>query len=106
MLRLLKARVKMGTLGEFTSAFTQTGVNMSAKPNARREAVALRSTAPAWARGLKPVWIAHHRFRRFVGGMYKQQPFTYEVYTPNSGEHRKRFEVPSPRGYGSGDTSL
>src|SRR5207247_3451320 len=37
MVRLLQQKVKMATLGKFTSAFTCTGANMSAGENARRE---------------------------------------------------------------------
>ncbi len=37
MVRLLLRRVPMAALGQFTSAFTRTGANMSAGPNARRE---------------------------------------------------------------------
>ncbi len=97
MLRLIKAGVKMATLGDFTSAFTQTGSNMSAKPNARREALDLRNTAPVWARALRPLWITHHRVRRLVGGTYHQPPFAYDVFTLKQPEAREHFEVSNPK---------
>ncbi len=97
MVRLLRRGVKMGTLGSFTSVFTQTGANMSAAPNARREARQLRATAPAWARTARPVLILLHRLRRLLGGMYAQKPFAYEIYTLASPEHRRRFDVRRPR---------
>jgi len=96
MVRLLRRGVRMAALGVFTSAFTQTGANMSAGPNARSEARALRASAPAWARGLKPVWILHHRLRRLLGGMYRQRPFAYEIYTLDSPERRQRVGVTWP----------
>src|SRR5262249_43483704 len=93
MLRLLKRGVSMAVLGKFTSIFTQTGVNMSAAPNARRENLALRRSAPVWARALRPWWIAHHRLRRLFGGMYFQQPFSYEIYAGKNLESRLQHEV-------------
>jgi len=108
MLRLLRRGVAMATLGRFTSAFTQTGANMSAAPNARREARELRRSAPAWARMLKPLWVVHHRLRRWAGGMYSQAPFSYEIFTPDSPQRRVRHQVDRPRfrppaGFGAKD---
>lgn len=99
MLRLLSQGVKMAVLGEFTSVFTRTGANMSAAPNARREARDLAGSAPWWARSLKPLTIAHHRLRRLLGGMYFQQPFTYELFTLSSPDRRQLKAVPHPRPY-------
>jgi glycosyltransferase involved in cell wall biosynthesis len=97
MLRLMQQGIRMGILGEFTSAFTQTGANMSAAPNARREARELRSTAPLWARAARPLLILHHRLRRWAGGMYRQRPFSYEVFTRESPRKRVRKHVEQPR---------
>jgi hypothetical protein len=97
MVRLLRAGVRMATLGAFTSTFTQTGQNMSAGPNARAEALRLRQTAPAWARVLRPALIAQHRLRRWLGGSYRQAPFAYEIYSRSSGAKRERHEVAEPR---------
>jgi glycosyltransferase involved in cell wall biosynthesis len=96
MLRLLRRGLRMAALGQFTSAFTHTGINMSVGPNARREARELRRSAPFWARQLKPLFIAQHRLRRWTGGIYRQGPFAYEIYTRASPERRQRFEVASP----------
>jgi hypothetical protein len=96
MLRLLRRRVGMAALGQFTSAFTYTGVNMSVGANARREKIELWQTAPFWARLLKPLFIIQHRLRRLAGGMYRQDPFAYEIFTRASLEGRQRFEVSQP----------
>jgi glycosyltransferase involved in cell wall biosynthesis len=96
MVRLLQRGVRMAALGEFTSVFTQTGANMSAGANARRENLQLRHSAPFWAQQLRPLWIAHHRLRRWLGGMYSQAPFHYEIYTSASLDQRRRFEVQRP----------
>ncbi len=99
MLRLLRAGVRMGTLNEFTSVFTQTGANLSAGTNALREARELRATAPVWARWFRPLIVGHHRLRRLLGRMYVQPPFSYDIYTMGSPEKRRRFDVPRPRSW-------
>ena len=96
MLRLLQRRVPMATLGQFTSAFTCTGANLGMTPDARRENRQLFQTAPFWARQLRPLFILHHRLRRWAGGMYRQPPFAYEIFTLASPDRRQRCEVSRP----------
>ncbi len=96
MVRLLRRPVKMAALGQFTSVFTCTGANMSTGPNARREARELFKSAPPWAQRFKPLFILQHRLRRLLGGMYRQPPFAYEVYTLASPANRQRYEVSRP----------
>src|SRR5262249_50922672 len=96
MVRLLKANVRMSTLSQFTSVFTLTGANMSVGANAARENAELRRSAPGWARALRPLWMLHHRLRRYAGGMYHRIPFRYEIYTKDSSALRKLFQVDSP----------
>ena len=96
MVRMLQRRVKMAVLSQFTSAFTQTGANMSAAPNARREAQELARSAPSWARKAKPLFILHHRLRRWLGGMYFQKPFAYEIFTLQSPNQRQLHQVRRP----------
>lgn len=95
MVRLLKRGTKMAALGCFTSAFTCTGANMSIGENARRERRDLIQSAPSWARAARPALILHHRLRRWLGGMYFQKPFFYEIFG-SSGQTRQRFEVTQP----------
>ena len=96
MVRLLRRRVRMAALGQFTSVFTRTGANMSSGPNARRENRELYLNAPFWARTLKPLFVLQHRLRRWAGGMYRQEPFAYEIFTQASPGRRQRFEVTRP----------
>jgi len=96
MIRLLQQKTRMAAIGQFTSAFTCTGVNMSTGENARRERRELFASAPTWARLLKPAFIMHHRLRRFLGGMYSQKPFSYEIFTQASPDRRERHEVTRP----------
>jgi len=87
----------MAALGCFTSAFTQTGSNMSAGANARREAQELLRSAPWWARQIRPAFIVHHRLRRLFGGMYLQKPFSYQIFTRQSQDRRQLLQVRRPR---------
>jgi glycosyltransferase involved in cell wall biosynthesis len=96
MVRLLRAGISMAALRSFTSTFTFTGANMSVQKNARRENRELRESAPFWARAFRPVLIAHHRLRRFAGGMYRIRPFVYSIYTQNSPACRQVFHVENP----------
>ena len=96
MVRLLRRGLRMAALGQFTSVFTRTGANMSIGPNARRENWELYLSTPFWARQLKPLFILQHRLRRWAGGMYRQKPFAYEIFTQPSPAHRQRFEVSHP----------
>jgi glycosyltransferase involved in cell wall biosynthesis len=96
MVRLLRRGVPMAVLGQFTSAFTCTGANMSVGENARRENRELRRSAPWWAQQLRPLFILQHRLRRLAGGMYRQTPFTYEIFTQASPNRRQRFEASHP----------
>ena len=97
MLRLLKHRVPMAVLRQFTSVFTMTGENMGAQPNAIRERRELQASAPFAARTLKPLLVFHHRLRRLTGGIYFQRPFSYSIYTQGSPDERVSFEVTRPR---------
>jgi glycosyltransferase involved in cell wall biosynthesis len=97
MVRLLARRIPMAVLRAFTSVFTMTGENMSAKPNAIRERRALQASAPLAARALKPLIVSHHRLRRLAGGIYSQQPFSYSIYTRQSPTSRLPFDVAHPR---------
>jgi glycosyltransferase involved in cell wall biosynthesis len=97
MVRLLRDGVPMATLGAFTSAFTLTGANMSTGANARRENAQLRESAPPFVRHLKPMWVVQHRLRRLTGGMYLQQPFSYQLFTLSSPNRRVTFHVERPK---------
>jgi glycosyltransferase involved in cell wall biosynthesis len=96
VMSLLKARVKMATLDEFTSVFTETGANMNLLPNALREKLALFRSAPAWLRLTRPFWIAHHRLRRFAAGHYRAKAFSFALYTQASPHSRVTRHVEKP----------
>jgi glycosyltransferase involved in cell wall biosynthesis len=96
MVRALHVGARIASIGQFVSAFGDTGVNMSTKPNAIREKRELTAAAPAWARMLKPAWIVQHRLRRAAAGIYSQKPFEYSVYTHASPQTRQTFPAEHP----------
>jgi glycosyltransferase involved in cell wall biosynthesis len=96
MVQMLRRGIKMAALKQFTSAFTQTGANMSAGLNARRENRDLFATAPVWAQRLAPLFVLQHRLRRVLGGIYSQKPFSYEIFTAASPAARQLHEVRQP----------
>jgi hypothetical protein len=96
MVRVLRRGTPVAVLRQFSSVFTSTGQNMSVHPNAKREALELRCSAPVWAQKLKPLFVLHHRLRRLAGGIYFQQPFSYAIYTLASPERRILHQVNEP----------
>ena len=96
ILGLLKDKVCMAVLPIFTSAFTVTGRNLSLNPKALEEARTFRRSAPAWMRLARPLILFQHRLRRLAGGVYSQEPFTYEIYTEKSPNRRAVFHVAHP----------
>ncbi|MBI5384519.1 MAG: glycosyltransferase [Verrucomicrobia bacterium] len=94
--RLIQAGVRMAVLRAFTSAFTETGHNMNLGPNASQERKEFAQGAPAWARLAVPLVVAHFRLRRLLSGAYFCQPHHYAVYTEESPDRRRTFQVDKP----------
>jgi glycosyltransferase involved in cell wall biosynthesis len=94
---LLRARVPMSVLKQFTSVFTHTGRNLSLEANAAREAEAYYREAPGFVRHSRPAVLAHHRLRRLLCGVYVQRPFSFSLYTLSSPAARvtKRADKPT-----------
>ena len=86
----------MAVLGRFTSVFTHTGRNVSTDEKTLAELNAFRATAPAVARALRPLVVAHHRTRRLLGGTYSQEPFDFSLYTRARPEQRTAQHVAQP----------
>jgi glycosyltransferase involved in cell wall biosynthesis len=96
MVRLLRAGMRTAALQRFTSVFTFQDGNLGRTAAAREEWRRLRNTAPVWARVLSPWWVLLHRCRRLVGGKYRQAPFAFSLYAPESPAHRIVRQVPRP----------
>ena len=97
MVRVLRRGTRMGTPGEFTSTFTMTGKNLGGTKAGTEETRKLLESAPAIARKLRWLIVYHHRLRRWFGGMYSQDPFSYRIYTSENEKERKVFKVKQPR---------
>jgi glycosyltransferase involved in cell wall biosynthesis len=100
VLGILDRGRRIGILDTFTSAFTETGANLSLKPSplAVKEWQDLFREAPAWARVGRRIIRCHHQFRKLLHGHYRQTPFSYSIYTRGGGSARTRFEVATPSG--------
>jgi len=96
MVRVLRRRVRMATMRQFTSVFTLAGHNLSAQSSAALETASVAATAPWWARHGKPFIVLHHRWRRLTGGVYSQKPFTYEIYDGQNVMTRTLHQVAKP----------
>ncbi|HWD18431.1 MAG TPA: glycosyltransferase family 2 protein [Verrucomicrobiae bacterium] len=96
VLRALAAKIPMGILRRYVSTFADTGVNLMLTPDAQREKRELFLQAPKWAQVLAPALVAHHRLRRWLGGIYRQEPFAYAIYTKKSPEKRVTHHVAHP----------
>jgi glycosyltransferase involved in cell wall biosynthesis len=95
-LRLLASGLRVRTLRVFTSVFTETGENMSLKPNAIRERAELVSSVPAWARHGRSLIEAAYRLRKWRQGAYRCDPHAYAIYTRSSPAERQIFTVAHP----------
>lgn len=88
---------RMRILRCFTSAFTETGVNLTLNSAVEEEKLKLHNSAPAWVLKLRPMWIAHHRIRRLVSGAYlPKSPFQYSIFTRKDPSQRRVYEVEKP----------
>jgi glycosyltransferase involved in cell wall biosynthesis len=96
VLKLLENKVPMAVLPRFTSIFTETGDNMSTKPNANREKAELAAKAPSWARRACFLFVLHYRLRRLLAGYYWQKPFDFAIYTRRSPIARLTSHVSKP----------
>jgi glycosyltransferase involved in cell wall biosynthesis len=96
VLRLLDAKISMGILGQFAATFTDTGENLCLSAGAIKEQQLMANAAPGWARKLKLALIWQHRLRRLFGGIYRQKPFDYAIYTLTSPDRRVAHHVEHP----------
>jgi glycosyltransferase involved in cell wall biosynthesis len=96
VLQILERRIPIGILRRFTSTFTDHDTNLSLDPLAAKEAKRLTSSAPHWAQKLRRFFILQHRMRRLLGGIYRQKPFTYSIYTEQSPDQRVVHSVSNP----------
>ncbi len=98
ILEMVRRRLNMAVLRQFTSSFADTGDNLCLKPGSLREMKMVMEMAPAWVRRCKWPLRQAHRLRMAGHGIYWQKPFTYSIYTPGSLDRRVEFPVAKPTG--------
>lgn len=98
VLEMVNQKVPMALLREFTSAFADTGGNLSWQPNAEKERERMLSLPPLWVQRLRPLIIQHHRLRMLLNGAYSQRAFEYAIYTQQCTNSRVQFPVHKPTG--------
>ena len=98
MQEALRLRLKMAVLRRYTSAFADTGDNMSLKPNAAREKQRWARMRPLWARWFGWALLQGHRLRAAGQGVYWERPFCYSVYTRQMPCGRTDVQVSKPTG--------
>lgn len=96
VVRALKAGVRTGVLRRFTSTFTDTGENLCVTPRALEEEKLFFGAAPLWARKMHLAFVWRHRVLRLLGGIYRQAPFDYSIYTQASPGRRVVHHVAHP----------
>lgn len=96
VIRCLRAGVRFGALGAYTSVFAFTGANMSQGANAARENAARVAALPAWLRALRPAVKVLHRLRKLAAGCYTLPPFEYALYTRGAPDRRTVIRVDRP----------
>jgi glycosyltransferase involved in cell wall biosynthesis len=95
-LRLLRQCVRMQTLKQYTSVFTDRGDNLSLSPVTAAEIRDALSRAPIHYRSLRPLILLHHWLKRLRAGHYRPAPFEYALYTRDSPSVRKTVMVRKP----------
>ncbi len=78
---MLKRRVSMAVLPEFTSVFTETSENLCLTAGALAERQRAWRMAPSWLRWFKLFFIFRYRLRLAARGSLFQRPFDYSLYT-------------------------
>ena len=96
MTEAVKRRLNIRVLRRYTSTFADTGENLCLIPAAQREREMKVSLTPAWIRRCQWPLVQVNRTRNFIRGAYKQQPFTYALYTHASPGQRVEIKVENP----------
>jgi len=92
VVRALRHGYRARHVSRYLAAFTMTGKNMSAAPNAPAEAKRFARGAPTWVRLLKyPLNVARLAEKVLSGAYFQKMPLEYSVYASDSADRRKTF---------------
>ena len=90
-LQLRRQKVLCTTARRFLATFTDTGNNMSLRPNALAEKQRLRLQAPGLIRFTAGLLILSHRIRRWLAGSYRRQNLDYHIWRDGNDLQRKAY---------------
>jgi glycosyltransferase involved in cell wall biosynthesis len=97
VIRALRQRVGVKVLPRYTSIFTETGDNLSLKPNGMRERREFAAQAPFLVRKSGRVLHMAYQVSRLIQGGYFEKPLSYSIYTRNKPMTRSTFNVAKPQ---------
>jgi GT2 family glycosyltransferase len=86
--RMLHAGARVGMIREPLAAFTITGQNLGANPQALAEAAAWRQSAPLWLRTATPLLRAQNWAQKAAASAYAKHAVTTAIYTLSSPSKR------------------
>lgn len=90
VVRLLRVGYRAAHVRRYLAAFTMTGQNMSAKPNALAERRRARKAAPAWVRWMGLPLNAARLTEKLLAGAYAQRmPLDYSVFIAPEARSRR-----------------
>jgi glycosyltransferase involved in cell wall biosynthesis len=95
-LRLLRSGARMSVLRDFLSVFTETQSNLGKSETAICESREILELAPLWAQKASALVVGHYRMRRALAGLYRCYQHDYAIYTHDSPNQRRRFQVTNP----------
>lgn len=96
VIRLLRSGAHAAHISRYLAAFTMTGSNMSAGPNAKRESSQLRAACPWSVRALAPLFDLARRIEKVTSGAYFQRfPLEYSLYATEAAGPRREYSAES-----------
>lgn len=96
MIEAVRRGLRFAALPRFTSTFADTGENMCLIPAAQRERQTKVEMTPPWIRRLRWPLLQLNRTRNLLRGLYRQEPFSYALYTHASPTQRVTIQVDRP----------
>jgi hypothetical protein len=96
VIRLLREGARAAHISRYLAAFTMTGSNMSAGPNARNETKRLMRSCPRSLRWMTVPLTAARFAEKVASGAYRQRfPLHYSVYRAPDDSSRRQFVATS-----------
>lgn len=96
-LELVKAGLKMRLLREYTSVFGTTGSNFAYSEVSLKEMAAYNKAIPWILRLGRHFAKVLFRLKKLRHGSYRQEPFSYSIFTRRNQDQRQIFQVDAPR---------